>query len=238
MRPIKIITDSCCDLPAPYRGKFDLSYIFFNLVIKGNETTAELDLTGGEQKDIYDNLRYGNQIYVLPATELAIRTKFQKYLDKGMDIIYVACSSDQSNTAKKAREVAERLMKENEGARIVVFDSGHVSFGEGLLAIKACEHRNEGKSIDEIIEALNEDKKHILQFITVENVVYLSRAGMIAARTEVYDRLLDMHPIIVADKNGRQNTLMRVKGFEKAVNKIIDLFSKNVVEPEKQHIFI
>ena len=71
-------------------------------------------------------------------------------------------------------------MEEHPGARIVVVDSLAASMGEGLIVYKAVEMKKSGKSMDEIIDFVNNHKLnvvHNLRLMTLttytEAVVFL-----------------------------------------------------------------
>ncbi len=43
MRPVKIVTDSCSDMPRDLRRKYDIDYMKMNTVRNGKETPASID---------------------------------------------------------------------------------------------------------------------------------------------------------------------------------------------------
>ena len=43
MRPVKIITDSCSDLPRELREQYDIDYVRMKTVYEGKEQWASLD---------------------------------------------------------------------------------------------------------------------------------------------------------------------------------------------------
>lgn len=62
--------------------------------------------------------------------------------------------------------------------------------------------RGQGKSIEEVAEYIEKNKQRVKQFATVENLVYLKRAGRVSAASAVFGGLLQIKPIIVSDEKG------------------------------------
>ena len=236
MKPIKIFTDTCSDIGHDIRKERDIVSIDFTVFIHGSEVDADpwRYLT---QKDLYETLKNEERVYTLPATENEIRTKFKKYIDE-YDILYVAACEKQSTTITKARRVATELMRENKGSRIEIIDSLNASIGQRLVVLKACDLRDEGLELDEIIEQVSAMRNNVIQFATVENLVYLSLANKINARSAMFGDLLDYKPILISDAEGKQTSMMKVKGREKSLETIVNLFMQNVVNPEEQEIYI
>lgn len=235
-KPIKIFCDTCSDLTEEVRKERDIESINFTIFFKGKEIDADpwLEVSPTE---LYDSMRGGERAFTLPATEYEIKTKFKKYMDE-YDIVYVAACEKQSQTIVKARRIAEQLMRKNEGVRIEIIDSLNASVGQMLVTLKACDLRDEGKSVEEIIKGTEAIRNNIIQFATVETLTYLSKANKINARSAMFGDLLKIKPILISDADGNQTSIGSVRGRENSINEIIKRFMDNVVEPENQNIYI
>lgn len=236
MKEIKIFGDSCSDLTDEIRKKHDVVSIDQTIFFKGKEISADpwKDVT---PQELYGALREGNRIYTLPATEYEIRRKFTKYMND-YDIVYVAACEKLSTTIVKARRIAEELMQENEGVRIEIVDSLNASIGQLFVTLRACQLRDEGKTVDEIIEGIKPIRKKILQFATVDNLTYLSKAEKINARSAMLGNLLNIKPILISDVDGRQVSMESVKGREKSLHTIVDRFIENAEFSPENSIYI
>ena len=146
MRPVKIVTDSCSDLPKELREKYDIDYMMMNTVKDGKETPASLDWEFYSPKELYDVMRGGERY----TTTMVPPAEFQKYfraeLEKGNDIVYIACSGKLSGSVNVGKVEAENILKGYPGATICCVDSLNACLGEGLIAIKAAQFRDQGKS--------------------------------------------------------------------------------------------
>lgn len=236
MKPIKIMTDSCSDLTEDIRKRKDIISIDFTVFINGKEICADpwkvLKAHG-----LYGALRGGESIFTLPATEYEIRTKFKRY-SKDYDILYIGACEKQSTTILKAKRVAEELMDADPNCRIEILDSLNASMGQGMVVLKACEFRDQGLPMEEIIEKTAAIRNNVVQFATVDTLTYLSRANKINARSATFGDLLDIKPILISDAEGKQTAMSRIKGRENSLNEIIRLFMENVTDEKDQEIYI
>lgn len=238
MRPIKIMTDTCADLPKGYIEENNLGVINFTIFLNGNEIYVDPNWKTISSTNLYNTLRDGTRIWTLPATMDEIRTKMSEVLDEGYDIIFIGTSEKQSTTVDKARRVAKTLNKNYPDARIAILDSRNASVGISLCVMHAVECLKENKDFDTIVEEVKFMRKRVIQFVTTETLTYLSKANKINARSASLGNLIGIKPILVSDANGNQTAMSKVKGREKSMNEIVRLYLENVVEPENQITYI
>ena len=237
MRPIKILSDSCCDLGKELRDKYDIDYARMNTVYNDKETVADLDFKEYTPKELYDIMRNGERVKTtqVPATEF--ERIFTKYAEEGYDIVYIACSSKQSGSVHTAEVVAKQIM-EKTNASIFCIDSLNASLGEGALAIRAAEYKNQGLSVEEVYSKTMADRKKVNEYVTVHSLDALKRAGRIKASKAFFGNLLGVKPIIIADKNGDQTPIKKVKGRKNSLEEIVNLLAESITDPHNQRVYI
>ena len=98
MNKIAILIDSTGDLNAELREKYGIDdYCAMHISYDGKEIPASLDWDAGVQpEELYKVLTEGRRIYTSAVTVQEYETKFTKYLDQGMDVLYISCSSGLS----------------------------------------------------------------------------------------------------------------------------------------------
>ena len=163
---------------------------------------------------------------------------FRPELEKGLDVIYVGMSSGISGTFQAARMAAEELMHEFPGRTVYTVDSLGAGFGPGLLAIRAAQLRDEGKSAPEAGKILDEEVMHTLNFFTVDDLNFLKRTGRVSGATAMIGSVLNIKPLLWGDPTGHIVALQKCRGRKKAVDAIVELYRKRVVNPEQQRIGI
>ena len=76
----------------------ELDYVKMVFTQSGNNYEADLDWKQIDAHSYYEAMRAGNRSVTGLATTLEFETKFKKYLDQGLDILYISCSSKLSGS--------------------------------------------------------------------------------------------------------------------------------------------
>ncbi len=238
MRPIKIMTDSCSDLPKDLREKYGIEYFKMNTVRDGKQTPASLDWEYFSPSELYDTIRDGNRVTTTQVPETEFERGFREALEQGFDVVYVACASKMSGSVLTGSHVAEKLEKEFDGAKIYCIDSLNACMGEGMLAIKAAELRDEGKTAKQIFDEVSAVRNNVNQFVTVHNLNALRAAGRVTGSSAFFGNLLGVKPIIVSDKTGNNIPIKKVKGRVNSIEEIVNLTAEAIENPEEQTIYV
>ncbi len=238
MRKVRIITDSCSDLPKELREKYDIGYALMNTVKDGKETPASLDWEYFTPHDFYEQMRNGERFTTTMVPEAEFEKVFRPILEQGCDIVYIACSGKLSGSVNSGAMVAERLKKEFPDATIHSIDSLNASVGEGSVAIRAARLRDEGKSADEIRAELEPVRNNVNQFVTVHNLNALKAAGRVTGSSAFFGNLLGVKPIIISDKVGNNVPIKKVKGRLNSLEEIVNLLAEGVEGEEAPEVFV
>ncbi len=238
MEKIKIFTDSCSDLTKDLREKYNIEYLKMNTIFNGEEKEANLDWTDYSPKEFYDIMRNGGRITTTQVPEQVFRTEFKKALDEGFDIIYIGCSSKLSGSVEMGKVVAKDLIKEYPDRKIYSMNSLNACMGEGAVAIKAAQFRNDGMSFDEIVKNTEAIRNNLNQYVTVHSLDALKRAGRVKATSAFFGNLLGVKPIIISNPEGDNVPVKKAKGRFNSMQEIVNLMAENIEEPEKQCVYI
>ena len=141
MRQVKIITDSCADLNAEQLERYGIAFARMSTSCDGAESVATLMWTEQEAHEHYNKMRDGKRIITAQVSVEEFRRIFEEYLQQGMDIVYIGCSSKQSGSVNTGHLIAQKLMEQYEGSTILCIDSLNASMGEGMLAIEATKYQ-------------------------------------------------------------------------------------------------
>ena len=240
MRPVKIITDSCSDMSADLREKYDIDYAKMFTEYEGKETPASLDWEYYTPQELYKIMRDGNRVLTTQVPVQEFQRIFTKYVEEGYDIVYLGCSSKQSGSVNTGHVVAKELMEKykDENVSIYSVDSLNACLGEGLVAIRAAMYRDMGYDAKKVYESTINDLKKVNQYITVHSLDALKRAGRVKASAAFFGNLLGVKPILIADKAGYQVPVKKVKGRLASFNEVVNMMKESIVNPEEQTIYI
>ncbi len=238
MRKVQIITDSCSDLTVELMEKYGVDYAQMNTVFEGKTSPADLSWTESDVHSLYGLMRDGNRVTTTQVPIDEFDRVFRKYLAKDCDIVYIGCSLKQSGSVNTAKILAEELEHEFPGSKISCIDSFHASMGEGILALDAAEFAKNGKTVDEITEYVLDRRKYMNQFATVHTLDFLRKAGRVKASSAFFGNLLGVKPIIIADADGEQAAIKKVKGRAGSIKEIVTLLKETITDPEDQTVYV
>ena len=174
-----IITDSCCDLPAELADELELIVIPLSVLLKGKEYKNYLDEREIKFSDFYKEIRAGYQATTSAVNSDTFMNVFESALVQGKDILSISFSSALSATYHFSTVAASELAEKYPERRIVTVDSLCASLGQGLLLKLAVDQKRLGRSLDEVRAFVEETKKHLCHWFTVDDLGHLRRGGRI-----------------------------------------------------------
>ncbi len=237
MKNFVILTDSCSDLDKATREKYSIDYVQMNITYDGKELPASLDWDLYTPSEFYGLMKAGTRIKTTQGPLKSFTERFQKYLDEGKDVVYIACSSALSGSVNTAKVVADELNEKHEN-KIYCIDTLNSCLGEGLMAVDAAKMCSDGKSVTEVVEYLEENKQKYLQVGSVGDLTYLKRAGRVKASAAFFGNLFGIKPIIVSNHAGENFAFKKVKGRRNSLDEIVNIAKEYIENPEEQTIAV
>lgn len=238
MNKFMVITDSTSDLDMKLRNKYNIDYLMMSFNDGNKQYDADIDFTNFSAKDFYNAMRKGTTFKTSQVQMTEIGFKFNKYLAAGLDILYVACSSQLTGSCNFVRLNAPDLLDRYPDRRIICFDTLRSTGAEGLIAIRASLLADEGKTVDEAYKILNEEKLKYNTYCTVDSLEWLKKAGRIKSSRAFFGNLLSVKPIIIADAAGNNFAFTKVKGRQNSLNFIVSEVKTRMTNPSENIIIL
>lgn len=215
---IKILTDSCCDLPIEYlKENADIiDLLGMPIHIDGEDFVDDL----GENTDLssfYDKLRDGKMASTSQITPLMFETAFRKNWEQGAQTIYLGLSSGLSGTMNNANLAKTMIEDEMPEAKIFVPNTVSASVGQGIQIVYAVNMIREGKSAEEIVVWLESNKLKTQHWFAVDNLEYLKNGGRISPAVAKIGTMLSVKPILRVDNEGKLKLYQNVRGRKKSI---------------------
>lgn len=236
MKPYIISTDCMADLPADFIQKHNISLHPLYYIL-GNETYNATEHTLSEQ-EFYNRMRGGEMPTTMASNPDYIRNSFQSNLDAGYDILHISFSSGLSSSYNNTYVTAQEMMNENKDAKIIVIDSLAASLGQGLLIYYACMKKEEGASIDEVAEYVENIKLHICHQFTVDDLFHLQRGGRVSKATAIIGTIANIKPILHVDDEGHLINISKVRGRKRSLSTLVDNMGKAIEGYNNPVVFI
>lgn len=226
MKKYVITTDSTCDLPASFIAENNLDVIpvlySINDVVYGTPD-SNMDI-----KDFYDAMRNGTMPTTMACNIEDCKAVFEKYAKDGVDVLHLAFSSGLSSTYNNAVIAANEVMEEYPNCKVTVIDTLAASMGEGMLVYYAVKLKNEGKSLEEVADFVEENKANVISRFTVDDLHHLHRGGRVSKTTAIVGSLINVKPILHVDEEGHLKSLENARGRKKSLSRILDMMEEGI----------
>ena len=238
MKKFQVIADSTCDVQETLRLKYELDYAKMLFTIGDKEYQADLDWQEITPKEYYDMIRAGERSYTGLEPTAEFEAIFTKYLEEGMDILYISCSSKLSGTINNAKLISQELLDNYPNRKIICFDSLRSNYAQGLMAIDAAKMALEGKSIEETVDYLTKTRLNYQVYATVGTLDYLKKSGRIKASAAFFGNIMGVKPIILSDAIGNNFAFKKVKGRKASLDELVNIIKSKMIDPNSNTLHI
>lgn len=220
MREFVITVNSTVDLPREWVEERNVPVIPLKYTIDGQTYVDMYGLTG---KEFFAKLREGKMSVTSQVNPEEAKELLEPYLKEGKDVLHLAFSSGLSGTCNSMIIAGQELAEEYPEAKVIVIDTLCACLGEGLLLYKALQLKEQGKTIEETAEWVEQNKLHICHNVTVDDLNHLHRGGRISKTTAVLGTLVQIKPIIHMDDEGKLQVIGKERGRKKSLHRIVDM---------------
>jgi DegV family protein with EDD domain len=221
--PVAVVTDSTSDIEPRLASELGIAVVPL-FVIWGDRSYRDyIDLS---RREFYAKLSSEPQ---LPKTSQPAAPMFEEafapLVAAGKDIVCVVISSKLSGTINAATAAAARFPD----ARIVIFDSESVAGGLGMQAKVANDLALAGASVEEIVVALEREKRVQRLYACLPDLSHVVRTGRIGKARAAIGTLMKIVPVISL-KDGEVVAEAQVRTFARAQAAMIELALRNVTD--------
>lgn len=234
MAKYQIFTDSCSDLSTELRKQNNIEYVHMGLVVDGVEKTADLDWIEYSPEEFYGWLSAGKKVKTTQVSMEEFEKGFKPFLEKGIDVIYLGCSSALTGSLNMFNLVKQELQEQFPERKIIGVDTLCASVTEGILVLEAAKKQQEGLSIEGLEKWVEDNKFFFNQFATVDTLKYLKDAGRIKGTAAFFGNIIGIKPIFISDRKGNNFVIKKVKGTKASLNELFELV-KNALDLNKSN---
>lgn len=234
----KIVTDSAANLSTEQIKQYDvdvisLKYYINDVEYEGYTKGKEIDYV-----DMYTRLRAKEKI----TTSLASREDCDKVmlplLDEGNDILVLAFSSGLSGTCQNIKLAAEDYKEIYPDRKIIVVDTLAAALGQGLLVHYAVEHKNNGDTIEQVAEWVENNKLSLCHIFTIDDLFFLKRGGRLSGAGAVVGTMLGIKPLLHMADDGKLYVTGKARGRAATIEHLANSVGEKGIDVANQEIFI
>lgn len=239
MNDFVILTDSTADVDSSLQAEYDIKVLPAHIVINGKEQESFLEWKTVSREEFYAALKKEPDKYkTSPPSTGEMKLKLEEYVKDGKGVIYIAMSSGMSGTYNFAVSAKKLLLEDYPDAKIEIIDSLRFGPAIALMAVNASIMRADGKSMEEVVDSLNESKNEYHQAGWLDDLSFVAKQGRINHAQAFFGTLIGIKPIGEFDFNGMTTVLGKAKGEKQAFSVLIEYIEKTIKDPENQVIFI
>ena len=225
-----IYTDSACDIDVPTLKEWNVKHISLSLTFEDEGKVLLNDEV--EPVAFYNRMREGGVAKTAAVNTESFKRTFEGDLKDGKDILYIGFSTGLSTTCNSAAIAAKQLSEVYPDNRVVCVDTLAASAGQGLLVYLAKNLRDEGKSLDEVAEYLEDNKLNLCHWFTVDDLVYLKRGGRVSPAAAFVGGVLGIKPVMHVDNEGHLVNVFKARGRKAALKGLCDKFGETVIDKD------
>ncbi len=214
---IRIVADSCCDIPSDVARQLKIGVVPVYVNYAGKSFADD-----GKQ---LDRTAYYNQMPTLsshPTTAapppVEVERVIRPLLDEADHVVMLTVPAALSGIYNAFRLGTSDLPAD----RLTLIDSGTLTMGMGFQAMLAAEVAQKTGDLSAVLDMIERVRRHTLVYAVPETMEFLRRSGRVGWAAAGAAALLQIKPIVRAVE-GEVTSIARVRTFAKAIDKLIEL---------------
>jgi DegV family protein with EDD domain len=214
---LRIVTDGAADVPAGWEKEYDIKIVPINIHFGEKTFLQYVDMNfEGFYKEVETNKNF-------PKTSQPSPHQFAEFYKsnykKGETILSIHVTSQLSGTYASCVAAAEELKGEY---NIIPFDSQGGSLGIAFMCRTARQMERAGKSVDEIVKALEALRDQVLIFLTLDTLEFARRSGRVGTLSAALASVLNVKPIARL-QDGLVQMIGKVRTRKAALARVIEM---------------
>lgn len=213
---IRVVTDSNCDLPEKVAQEYGIVVVPLYINVGADSYVDGVDMS---REEFYEGLPSfkSHPTTSAPAPGKFVEAYRRLAAEGATDILSIHISVSLSAVTNSARLAAE----DADLVPVTILDSGNLTLGTGLLALKAAQAAREGRSLAEIVALLEDQILRTYCFAALDTLEFLRRSGRLTRFQSALGSVLKVKPLL---KMHNSNIDMeRVRTRKRAIERVIEL---------------
>jgi DegV family protein with EDD domain len=233
---LKIVTDSASDMPLEIKEKYDIHVIPTPVTIDG---TDYFDSENIFPDEFYWIQKKGRDIKTYHINQFMFVQHFTPYAERGDEVLYICFSTGIAGTFNAAILARHEVIEKYSDFKMTIIDSKSASCGITLIVERLCIMMENGAPREMIHKAARfYSAGRVEHLMSVMSLEYLIKGGRISKLSGAMGGALDIKPIIVVNEKGALEPKEKVRGFRKAVSRLIEMVGERGVDLSKQRIAV
>ncbi len=240
MKKFTIMADATCDLGEDLGKEYHIEVVPTHIMLPdGRDIPSFHKWEEFSREEFYNKLKANPDGYATAPPNVAeFVAAYKKAADRGEDILLLTISAGMSGTFDFATQAKKEMEAEYPDTQIRVIDSLRFGPALGLLAMYAAKKRDEGLSLDETADYIENNKNKIHQAGWLDDLSFVAKKGRMTHAKAFFGSLAGIKPIGEFDYNGMTTVIGKAKGAKAAYELLLKYIEKTIRDPQDQVIII
>lgn len=231
-KSIKIITDGSCDFPQEVIDRVNPGIVGINVAFGDESFIGGVEI---DDETFYNKMRGCKE---LPKTSSPSPDRFlELYNCEEDEVLVFTLTSKLSSTYSNAVLAKNMYLEENPHKRIEVIDSQSGSIGVALMILKCNELIENGKTMDEILDAIEGFKQEIIFFGALDTLENAIKGGRINAVAGKLINALNFK-VIIRIEDGLVKPIDKARGGSNSLKKALEYVKNHLTNVETRTVVI
>ncbi len=220
MAEFVISTCSTFDLTKEHADSRDISVIYFHYSKNGERLDDDM-FQSVTPAEFYGSMVAGADMKTSQINTGEFLEYFGKFLKDGKDVIHFSLSSGISGVYSAAETAAKQLRTEFPDRKLYVIDSLAASGGLGLLVDQAADLRDEGKTIDEVRDWVEQNKLRLHHWFFSTDLTFYIKGGRVSKVSGAIGGMLGICPLLNVSVDGKLVPRAKVRPKKKVIIEMV-----------------
>ena len=189
-------------------------------------------------KDFYRKLRDGRQASTAAVPVDSAAGAFEEIVKQGGQVLYITLSSGISASIQSGELAAEMVLEKHPDAKISVVDSLLASGGQLLMVYYALKLREEGKTLEEVVTWLTDNRQRFNSWFTVDDLNHLFRGGRVSRSSALIGSMLRIKPVMHVNHEAKLIPMAKTQGRKRSLKELAEKVIEMANPKEGQPIFL
>jgi len=225
---VKIVTDSCSDLPDEIRQKYNIKMLPTPVQI-GDEQYYDRETIS--TREFYQKLEEGHLPTTSQIAPAAFEDAFRQELEKGHKVLAICFSGGLSGIYQSAVLAARSIDSQD----IRVIDSRCCTIGLSLVLEEAARALENGSTLEETRELIFQRCRYMEHIFSVGSVEMLKKGGRISGGKALLANVLNIKPILHFE-DGEIVAFSKARGQKKMLAALLEEMEKRGKDLSSQRV--
>ncbi len=229
-RKLAVTADCICDLPKELLEKYQIRLMYCYVHTKEGRFC---DLFEVSSDSILEYLKTeGNYAHSSTAEPEKYEEFFSETLKEAEHVLHITATTGLSGAYPNALQASRSF------GNVTVFNSAHISSGHGLMVLRAAQLAEEGKSVEEICQDLEEFKDVVCSNFLVPSTDALYRNGKLSGAVHGLCHVLNLHPVLRMSQNDLKLWKIETGSIRRAKAKYIRQLLSHARQIDERVLFL